>query len=52
MESEKFKLSRRTIKYKCGCERDIFGFESMAPSSVCEKHGEEIEMEYNTVDEL
>ena len=52
MEAEKFKLSKRTIHYKCGCVREIFGFEDVSPSDKCEKHGEGIVGEENMVDEI
>ncbi len=52
MEAEKFILSKRTIKYGCGCEREIFGFEQTTPSNLCEQHGKPIISEYNMVDEL
>ena len=52
METEKFKLNKRTIKYSCGCELEIFGFENFLPNSVCDKHGSPIISEKNEIDEL
>lgn len=52
MEAEKFILSKRTIKYDCGCEREIFGFEQVTPSDTCEQHDRPIISESNIVDEL
>jgi hypothetical protein len=52
METEKFKLKKRTIKYSCGCEIDIFDFENCLPNSVCDKHGKPIISDENMTDEL
>lgn len=52
MEAEKFKLSKRTVKYGCGCEKELFGFEGTTPSDLCEEHGSPIIGESNMVDEI
>ena len=42
MEVEKFEISRKTVKYACGCVQEILGFEGCLPNERCEKHNEGI----------
>lgn len=49
---EKFKLTKRTVTYTCGCTKEIFGFEQAIPSDTCEQHNTPIKQESNEVDEV
>jgi len=52
MEFEKFKLSKRTVVYACGCTREVFEFEKATPSARCEQHDAPIKNERNQYEEL